>query len=167
MHKRYKDDADWSGTSFTSTDVGASGLKVRRELNGYLYCTKAEYQLACILTAKKVPFTPDISFPLSLPQGQPRIFVPDFIFNGHMFIWRGQGKRVACHGFEAKGRGPDGKFSQRAQENVELLYSLKKINVFLFSNELIEYYYLRCFSEKHFTDRFPLHRLEYCEPSKR
>ncbi|KPJ84689.1 hypothetical protein AMJ57_05680 [Parcubacteria bacterium SG8_24] len=150
-----RDSADWDGVVLKSINVGAvsknPGAARRNEqylYDGYHYCTEGEFQLARLLDTMSIPFTPDVSFHLDIIRRHNRVgrrqFVPDFVFNKLPFIWwSAQRRPLLIHGIEAKrasqGRGEQS-FSDRARENVRLLYRQRGIRILLLSNQDIALY---------------------------
>lgn len=130
-----EDVADWDSVNLVSIDVGTAHKPRRLRFKDYQYCTEGEWHLAQLLSAHGVPFTPDVSFSLTLPDGKPRRFVPDFIFDRQAWLWGTSGRRVELvHGFEVKGNAHGNVFSERARQNVRLLWEQYGINVKLMSD---------------------------------
>lgn len=138
---RFRNTANWDGVDYASVDVGARKKSKKYVYNGYYYATRGEMQLAALLTAMKVPFSPDIPFWMIKPDGLLRLFVPDFVFDKRPFIWYGRRKPTLIHGIEAKGKTRSGKFSERALENVRLLENRRGIRILLLSNGQIKQYF--------------------------
>jgi hypothetical protein len=139
------DKARWTGIRMRSHDVGARKMKGgkprdRYTHNGVHYRTASECMLAKLLARQKVDFTPNVRFVFKTQDGQRREFVPDFIFNRQAYVWTGSKKHkpLLIHGIEAKGRTRNGKFSERAWENIRLLRHHHGIVVLLLSNEAIQ-----------------------------
>jgi hypothetical protein len=143
-----RDEADWSGITFRSIDVGAQNAPAKYQLDGYQYKNRGEWQLAVLLTDMGIPFTPDVPFSLEHPTGRQRLFVPDFLFNGSAYVWNGGRRPVLIHGIEAKGKKrcveTDGRriarFSERAMENVALMRQQRGVGILLLSNSSIKQY---------------------------
>jgi hypothetical protein len=108
--------------------------------NGYRYASHGECMLAELLTNAGIPFTPDVHFDLEKVRGKPRIFVPDFIFDGKPYLWSSS---VVIHGIEVKGTDDRGDFSLRARDNVSCMWKQRKIRVLLLSNANVRRYYER------------------------
>jgi hypothetical protein len=143
MSRILVDEADWSGIQMTSKDVGYAHKRELLHFNGYQYCTMGERWIAEILTMQYLPFTPDVEFSIPLPGDKERHFVPDFVFNGTVYLWKRRGVRELVHGIEVKGKSPNGNFSDRALENVRLLFAWRKINIKLVSNNQAKTYWIR------------------------
>lgn len=146
-----RDHADWQGIVLHSIDVGAHNKPSSLEYGGYQYATKGERQLAELLTAMSVDFTPDVPFQLRLDNGKWRQFVPDFVFNRQAYVWHGRRRPMLIHGIEAKGKTRMGTFSEKALENVRLLREQRGIVILLLSNAQIKQYFHK--------GRLPLKRL--------
>jgi len=130
-----EDEAVWTDVRLASVNVGNTRKPQRLRFNGYQYCTDGECHLARLLHAHGVSFTPDVNFVLELPDGKPRRFVPDFIFNRRAWLWVDSCRRVELiHGFEVKGKANRDDFSERARQNVRLLWEQRGINVKLISD---------------------------------
>jgi len=165
--RRYRDEADWTGVSFTSIDVGAGCKRKKYMFGDYHYSTRGELQLAMLLHEMGIAFTPDVLIPLELPNGKPRNFVPDFIFGGHVYLWRGRNHPTPIHGIEVKGKGGRRDFSPRALETIALLRSQRNINILLLSDAQIKSYFNRPRDRRGApAPRFPLHRLDLLEAKK-
>jgi hypothetical protein len=134
-----RDDADWTGIRFESTDVGATDRFVYR---GYAYVNRMELNLAKLLWESGIPFTPDVLFVMDMPPGsrrRKRQFVPDFVFDGKAYVWHGGPKPELIHGIECKG-APSKRFSERALENVRLLKEQRGVRIKLMNHKDI----MRC-----------------------
>jgi hypothetical protein len=139
--RHMRDAADWTGVTFRSIDVGAGNKPLRYQHEGYQYATQGEWHLAVLLSQMEIPFTPDVPFGLILPDGRPRRFVPDFLFNGVPYVWYGGRRPVLIHGIEAKGKTRQRMFSEKALQNVALLEAQRGVVVKLLSNSTIKQYY--------------------------
>jgi len=136
------DPAVWDGIDIKSTNVG--GRKKDNSslsFNGVQYVTEGEVLLARLLTAMRVPFTPNVKIVLkpskSAKTKQAVIYVPDFIFNKKAFVWRNEnGTEEMVHGIEAKGLHPRQK-TAKGREKVRLLREQRGINVKMLSTDEI------------------------------
>jgi hypothetical protein len=152
------DPAIWDGIDIKSTNVG--GRKKDNSslyFNGVQYVTEGEVLLARLLTAMRVPFTPNVKIILKPPRSaktnQDVIYVPDFIFNKKAFVWRNEdGSEEIVHGIEAKGLHARQK-TAKGKEKVRLLREQRGINVKMLSTDEI-----RCFSRDGGLPMAPLNK---------
>jgi len=141
--KDLHDHSQWNGVKIRSHDFGATGKRnINRQTyvhDGRTYRTGSEAHLAEMLRRQRIPFTSDVLFELMSESQEPRIYVPDFIFNKNAYVWQGSRGRkpMLIHGIEAKDRNREGKFPERAWENVRILEKQRGIVILLLSNEAI------------------------------
>lgn len=107
--KAQRSGADWRGIVLASSPT-IKGKKYL-EFDGYKYCTHGEMELAQVLKARGIPFTPDVEF--RLVDDDPNasrsttIYVPDFIFDREDWHWVDEdGNRIPIQGFEVKATPP-------------------------------------------------------------
>jgi hypothetical protein len=126
---QHRDTADWTGIEMCSIDVGGGVKNSRWSWNGVHYVTEGEFDLAKLLTAIGIPFTPNVAIVLrdAAPYGA---FVPDFVFNARSYVWRGD--RV-IHGFEVKGR-----ITPKAVEKARLLFEQRGISILLLTDRQVK-----------------------------
>ncbi len=127
-----RDEADWQGISFVSTNVVGSLRKKSLVVDGYQYATEEEAMLAEMLLQQGIQFTPNVSFGIVMPTrgGATVPFVPDFIFNGRAYVWSDNDGEILVHGLEAKGK-------KGKTQKVSLLFAQRRVRVLLLRNPVI------------------------------
>lgn len=105
-----RDEPDWSGITFESSDdIKGNGRFMH---DGYRYCNRAEMLTAAMLDRMGIRFTPDVDivWPRSEPKKDNYVYKyrPDILFDGDELLWASSdGTLTPIHGLENKRQLPN------------------------------------------------------------